>query len=105
MQRYVDKFIRYLEIEKDASKHTIINYKIDLKRFSEFLKAKEIDKVDYLFIRQYLAEFKQRNLSRHTIARNLSVLRSFFKFMVRENLIKNNPFKIQVHILGSFPIK
>ncbi|MFH1867453.1 MAG: tyrosine recombinase XerC [Candidatus Omnitrophota bacterium] len=91
MKRYVDKFIRYLEIEREASKHTILNYKVDLKTFSSFLGNKELEMVDYLTIRQFLAYLKQKKLARASIARSLSVLRSFFKFLVREGLFKNNP--------------
>jgi len=91
MQRYIDKFIRYLEVERDASAHTISNYKVDLKLFAGFLKEKKIEDVDYLFVRQFLAQLRQVNLSRSSIARKLSCLRSFFKFLVREGLLKSNP--------------
>jgi len=91
MDRYIDKFIRYLEIEKEASSHTIINYRRDLRIFKEFLGEKKIEDVDYLFIRQFLAHLREKRLSRASIARNLSCMRSFFKFIVREGLLKNNP--------------
>ena len=91
MQRYVDKFLRYLEIEKEVSKHTITNYALDLKLFAAFLGDRSIDSVDYLFIRQFLAHLKQKNFSRATVARILSCLRSFFKFLVREGLVSANP--------------
>jgi len=91
MHRYVDKFVRYLEIEKEASPHTITNYKIDLREFSDFLSSRQIETVDYLFIRQFLAHLRQKKLSGSSISRRLSCLRSFFKFLVREGLIKNNP--------------
>ena len=91
MQRYVDKFIRYLEIEREASAHTSLNYRIDLKRFARFLGKKGLEDVDYLFIRQFLADLRRANLSRASIARILSALRSFFKFLVREKLVEVNP--------------
>lgn len=91
MRRYVEKFLRYLEIEKNSSLHTVLNYKIDLDRFAGFLQGKNIESVDYLFIRQFLADLRKSNLSRASIARILSALRSFFKFLVRENLIAINP--------------
>ncbi|NQT95523.1 MAG: site-specific integrase, partial [Candidatus Omnitrophica bacterium] len=91
MERYVNKFIRYLEIEREASKHTITNYRKDLKTFEHFLGEKTIEKVDYILIRQFLAHLKEKNLSRASIARTLSCLRSFFKFLVREALVENNP--------------
>jgi tyrosine recombinase XerC len=91
MQRYIDKFIRYLQIEKEASKHTVTNYSIDLKRFSVFLDKRPLESADYLFIRQFLAHLKELNLSKASIARTLSCLRSFFKFLVRDGLLKSNP--------------
>lgn len=91
MQRYIDKFIRYLEIEKGSSRHTIINYKADLRVFTTFSGEKDIGAIDHLFIRQFLAYLRQKNLSRASIARGLSCLRSFFKFLVREGCLKSNP--------------
>jgi len=91
MQRYIDKFINYLKIEKNASNHTIINYTIDLKAFSLFLGSAGIDSVDHLALRRFLAELRGRNYSKRTIARKLASLRSFFKFLYREGHIKSNP--------------
>lgn len=91
MQRYIDKFINYLKIEKDVSKHTIINYTIDLKAFSLFLGEADINSVDHLALRRFLAELRSKNYSKRTIARKLASLRSFFKFLYREGHIKSNP--------------
>lgn len=91
MQRYIDKFVRYLEIEKNYSKHTILNYKLDLRDFKEFLAGADIEKVDYLLLRKYLAVLKQKNLAARTVGRRLSALRSFFRFLTREGYLKSNP--------------
>ncbi|MBM3248955.1 MAG: tyrosine recombinase XerC [Candidatus Omnitrophica bacterium] len=91
MQRYIDKFTSYLEIEKNASVHTILNYKLDLTEFGNFLKDTSIDKVDYLSLRKYLAHLKEKNLKSRTLARKVSCLRTFFKFLSREGYIKTNP--------------
>jgi tyrosine recombinase XerC/tyrosine recombinase XerD len=91
MQRFVDKFINYLKIEKNVSSHTIINYTIDLKAFSLFLGEAEISSVDHLVLRRFLAELRGKNYSKRTIARKLASLRSFFKFLYREGHIKSNP--------------
>lgn len=91
MQRHIDKFINYLKIEKNVSNHTIINYKIDLKAFSLFLGESDIDAVDHLALRRFLAELRGKNYSKRTIARKLASLRSFFKFLFREGHIKSNP--------------
>jgi len=91
MERFTEKFIRYLEIEREASKHTIVNYRIDLRRFAQFLDKKDLKCVDYLLIRQFLANLRQENLAKSSIGRILSSLRSFFKFLVREGLVESNP--------------
>ena len=94
MEKYIEKFIRYLEIEKNYSKHTILNYTLDLKDFKKFLAATPLEKVDYLTLRKYLAILKEKNLGTRTVNRRLSALRSFFKFLARESYIKTNPILI-----------
>ena len=91
MQRYIDKFINYLKIEKNASPHTITNYTIDLNAFTAFLGQNDLASVDHLMLRKFLAEMRSKNYSKRTIARKLASLRSFFKFLFREALIKTNP--------------
>lgn len=91
MERYIEKFIRYLEIERNYSKHTILNYRLDLEDFRKFLGESEVEKIDYLTLRKYLAVLKEKKLGTRTVLRHLSVLRSFFKFSTREGYIKTNP--------------
>ncbi|MDI6606754.1 MAG: tyrosine recombinase XerC, partial [Candidatus Omnitrophota bacterium] len=91
MQRQIEKFIRYLEIEKNYSAHTMLNYRLDLEDFSRFAGETAIEKIDYLSLRKYLAALKQRNLSPRSIGRRISALRSFFKFLTREGYLKTNP--------------
>jgi len=91
IDRYIEKFIRYLEIERNASKHTLINYSVDLKSLSEFLREEPIEKIDYVSLRRYLAHIKEQNLSKVSIARKIASIRSFFKFLFREGIIKSNP--------------
>ena len=91
MERHIEKFLRYLEIEKNASSHTILNYRLDLENFRDFLKEAQVGDVDYLFVRKYLAQLKERNLSARTVGRKLSSLRSFFRFLIKEGYIKVNP--------------
>jgi len=91
MERYIEKFTRYLEIEKNYSKHTILNYHLDLEDFKNFLGDKPIENVDYLVLRKYLALLKERNFLPRTVGRKLSTLRSFLRFLTREGFVKNNP--------------
>lgn len=83
--------MNYLKIEKNASRHTITNYTIDLKAFLAFLGEKAVSAVDHLVLRRFLAEMRAKNYSKRTVARKLASLRSFFKFLYREGYIKSNP--------------
>jgi len=94
MDKYIEKFIRFLEIEKNYSPHTILNYKLDLVNFKRFLGAQELEKVDYLFLRRYLALLKEKHLGTRTVGRRLSALRSFFRFLVRDGYLKVNPIQM-----------
>jgi tyrosine recombinase XerC len=91
MQRYIDKFTSYLEIEKNYSPNTILNYGEDLKEFAIFLKGEPLEKVDYLALRRFLAFLRTKNPKPRTLARKISCLRSFFRFLCREGYLKNNP--------------
>ena len=61
MDKYIEKFARYLEIEKNYSPHTILNYKLDLQGFNKFVSGTELEKIDYLTLRKYLAVLKEKN--------------------------------------------
>jgi tyrosine recombinase XerC len=91
MQRHIEKFVRYLEIEKNYSPHTILNYRLDLNDFARFLNDTPVESVDYLAVRRYLAQLKEHSLTARTINRRLSSLRSFFKFLVRDGYATANP--------------
>lgn len=94
MERHIEKFMRYLEIEKNYSPHTIINYRHDLEDFKGFLQDIPVENVDYLSLRKYLAVLKENKLGTRTVSRRLSTLRSFFRFLIREGFIKTNPILI-----------
>ena len=91
MNRYIEKFLSYLEIEKNYSSHTLLNYKLDLQEFFVFAAETTLEKIDYFLLRRYLAAMRTKQHKPRTLARKLSSLRSFFKFMQREKLIKENP--------------
>ena len=91
MAHPIPKFLSYLEIEKNYSDYTILNYKIDLEEFFGFLGGTAFKDVDYPVLRRYLAQIRQRNLKPRTVARKLSCIRSFFKYLQREGIINKNP--------------
>lgn len=94
MNRYIEKFLFYLEIEKNCSPHTILNYKIDLIEFMKFIGDVPIKQITYGHFRKFLAQLRMEKYRPRTLARKISSLRSFFRFLHREGLIKNNPAKL-----------
>ena len=91
---YIDKFINYLSIERNYSSHTCNNYAADLGEFGNFLDSrdtKDLKKIDYFLLRKFLSLLNEKRLSKRTISRKISTLKSFFRFMLREGLTKNNP--------------
>jgi len=93
--RLVEKFLTYLSVEKNCSELTVINYRKDLAAFSRFADSK-IQEASWLDItpldaRAYLAELNEKGYSRRTIARRVSALRSFYKYLVRENKLEASP--------------
>ncbi|PIZ84077.1 MAG: tyrosine recombinase XerC [Candidatus Omnitrophica bacterium CG_4_10_14_0_2_um_filter_44_9] len=91
MERHIDKFLRYLEIEKNSSPHTLVNYRLDLEEFAGFVKGIDVEKIDYFLVRKYLAHLKEKNLTARSVARKLSALRSLFRFLIKEGFLKLNP--------------
>ena len=89
-ERYIEKFLSYLEIEKNYSPHTLINYKRDLEDFKVFA-TRPVEKLDYFVFRKFLASLSAKGVTKKTQARKISTLKSFFKFLMREGYIKTNP--------------
>jgi len=91
MDRHINKFLTYLEIERNASGHTLTNYHMDLKQARDFLEGKDVRQIERLDVRKYLAHLKGKNLKKRSVARKLSALRSFFRFLMRDGYISSNP--------------
>ncbi|UOQ85565.1 tyrosine recombinase XerC [Gracilibacillus salinarum] len=88
-------YVDYLKIEKNATKLTIEAYEQDISVFFTFLKEQSLSSlldVDYGVIRTFLTTLYSRDLSKRSVNRYISSLRSFYKFLVREHIVKENPF-------------
>jgi len=96
MNKYIEKFLSYLEIEKNYSPHTLLNYRLDLQEFAKFLGSDPVESIQYSTLRRFLAQMRERNLKPRSVARKLSSLRSFFKYLQREKVIKSNPAALLV---------
>lgn len=84
-------FLDYLKNIRNSSEHTLRNYRIDLEDFKEYLKEIPFDKVHRHDLRGFLAWLADQNKSKRTIARKLSTLRSFYRFLLSRNLIATDP--------------
>lgn len=90
-------FLEYLQIEKNYSQYTIVDYTRDINDFFEFMERQGIggiSDVAYSDARLYLTELHQKKFARRYVARKISSLRSFFKFLTRETIIQENPFSL-----------
>ncbi|MGE5558208.1 MAG: tyrosine recombinase XerC [Bacillota bacterium] len=93
---YFEQFLNCLRAVKAASPHTTESYCRDLLQFASYLESEKIktfEGLNHLVFRGYLAFLQKRGLKRASIARKLSTLRSFFKFLCREQILNVNPVK------------
>ena len=86
-----DRFLRYLDTERNASSHTCRNYALDLAQFFTFLGNQRLGDISPLDIRRFVSQLSAAAQARRTIARKLSCLRSFFRFLCREGALTDNP--------------
>jgi len=91
----VQAFLDYLRFEKRYSQHTLISYQTDLAQFFAFLEsqfdAPAIESISSIFIRSWLAELKEDRISSKSINRKISTLKSFFRYLMKQGVIKQTP--------------
>jgi integrase/recombinase XerC len=92
---HVASFLEALR-NRAVSEHTLMSYESDLHEFEDFLNQRktDFDAVDHIFIRDFLGHLYDRNLKKTSIARKLACLRTFFKFLVREQKLKTSPAEL-----------
>ena len=91
---YLDQFIEYIDSERNFSEHTLRAYSTDIVEFARFSDRGESltpGDIDHLMIRSYLAHLRAAGRSRSTMARKLASLRTFLKYLVREEIMEDNP--------------
>jgi integrase/recombinase XerC len=90
----MELFLSHLRDEKDASVHTLRNYRIDLVSFSAYFRQTQGDSFDPktitpLDLRAYLSSLYEKN-AKSSIARRLAALRSFYRFLYRKGLVESD---------------
>lgn len=95
----IEDFLNHLRVVKNASRLTLVSYRTDLEQYFYFLaqrhqiKVEELSliMIDHKSVREYLAQLQQQGLQRSTMARKLAALRSFVRYLCRENILPSNP--------------
>lgn len=87
----IEEFLRYLLIDKGYSNNTIESYKRDLEKFLIFNKDKDINSIKNNDLKEYIKYLNEENLNEKSIARNISSIKSFYKFLVIQKYVINNP--------------
>jgi integrase/recombinase XerC len=97
MDELIERYVNYLQYERNASPHTVRNYRSDLLQFRDYLadgratSAVDVKSVDALRIRGFLGVLFGKQEKKSSIARKLSAVRAFFKFLRREGVLAENP--------------
>jgi integrase/recombinase XerC len=103
MEEYISRFGDHLKYERNVSEHTLRNYMSDLEQFYDHLcpvdsagnrRHVDVKQIDHLTIREYLSRLYQEKRKKTSIARKLATLRTFFKFLCREQVLEMNPAKL-----------
>ena len=89
MQETIEKFVRYLRYERNASPSTLTEYRCDMEQFCDFLtppgeKTLPLQDIDHRIVREYVSSLYDRHLQKSSVARKLAAMRTFFKFCIRE---------------------
>ena len=95
-KQQIQAFLQFLKAEKRASPHTVSSYQRDLTKFQEFcqeIKIEHWSAIQPADIRQYIAWRHRKGISSSTLQRELSAIRSFYRYMMAQGQLNNNPAK------------
>ena len=96
----VNDFVNYLNYEKHFSKHTVTAYQNDLLQFRNYLasdfETDEIKAVNHQMVRSWLVHLMNNEVNARSVARKLTTLKTFYRYLLKENIVQNNPMaKVQ----------
>lgn len=97
MEEQLEQYLAHLRVEKDASPYTLRNYSHEIRQFLHFLKGQDIeswDEVDRQVLRRYLLWLRKEGYVEASMARKLSELRSFCRYLLQEEQLHSNPFDL-----------
>lgn len=92
---YRESFIDYLKYEKRCSSHTVVAYKNDLDQFVQFCTKMvgefNVKTADSKLVRSWIVELMENELSARSVTRKITAVKSFFKFLLKEQVVTSNP--------------
>jgi integrase/recombinase XerD len=94
MKEFIDEFMNYLSVERGLAKNTLLAYRRDLTKYIGYLSQKSIkttDGVNREHVSNFMFDLKKHGMSATTICRSLAAVKMFHRFLVRENLAKEDP--------------
>ncbi|MDD3802797.1 MAG: tyrosine recombinase XerC [bacterium] len=97
MREHSENFLNYIRVQKKYSEMTQKSYSIDLEQFLEFLQNEKIDsieQVDKRTVRMFISYLSESGMKKRSISRKVATLKSFFKFLSREGIVKKNPMTL-----------
>src|SRR5882762_9346071 len=93
----IEAFLKYVQFEKRLSAHTVLAYKTDLGQFTTFLTNTFPDDApeaaDYGVVRTWIIQLVESNLDAASVNRKIACLRSFYKFLLRQEVISKDPMQ------------
>jgi len=97
----VESFIKYIQFEKRYSPKTVISYQTDLSQFEEYLKKEfegtQAGEANYGLVRSWIVSLVEAKLDNLSINRKIACLRSYYKFLMRQEIITRDPMmKIKI---------
>lgn len=96
MQQEIDRYVRYLVAERNASAHTVSNYRREIAQFAAFAQAQGVNswsEVTPSVLRQWLAELHHAGYVKASVVRRISEVRAFYAFLRRNGLVEINPVR------------
>jgi integrase/recombinase XerC len=93
--KQIDSFVKYLEGERNFSAHTLRAYAKDMYDFTLFLKDKELflSEVSKYDVRAFFEKLRDKELSKASLARKFTAMHTFYKFLIIDDIIKQNPIQ------------
>ena len=97
MRSLLEQFLTYMRVARNASPYTVKNYRNDIGQFLDYCLDEEVGslaEVDRSLLRRYLAELEEAGYVKASVSRRVAELRSFGDYLVREQLLERNPFRL-----------